>query len=164
MFHTDYTMPPVEEEDPVIPPFTADGVSSMSIDRFLSALATGEKAIPPEYVCALAGALASALAEYTVLNASDLSGEERADLRYDAEVTTADFMWQAQRLARIACGVSENADTVESVLEETKATVSSAAELLSGISVKAKESGVAACGTAAALLNALDEFFKKSKE
>lgn len=164
MFHTDYSMPPVEEEDPIIPPVTADGVSSLSIDRFLSALATGEKAVPPEYVCALIGALASSLAEYTVLNSSDFPDDEKADLRYDAEVTTADFMWQAQRMARIGCGVSDNGDTAESILKETAQTVSSAEELISAVSAKAKESGIAACSTAAAVLKALGELLGKDRQ
>lgn len=163
MFHTDYTMPPVEEEDPVIPPVTADGVSSLSIDRFLSSVATGEKAIPPQYVCALIGALACSLAEYTVLNSSDFSDAEKADLRYDVEVATADLMWQAQRQARMGCGVSEKADTPASVLDETSVTAASAAELISAVSAKANGNGVFACDTATAVLKALSEYLKRDK-
>ncbi|MBQ4370240.1 MAG: hypothetical protein II784_04475 [Oscillospiraceae bacterium] len=155
MFHTDYTMPPVEEEDPVIPPITADGVSALGIDRFLTALATGEKAVPPEYGIALIGAIASAMTEYAAMSSSILSDEEKADLRFDAEVTTADFMWQAQRFARIACGVIDNSDSVESVLKEVSASAASAAEFAIKVKDKATGSGVSACETAAEVLKSL---------
>jgi len=163
VFHTDYTMPPVEEEDPVIPVITADEVSAISVERFLVAAATGDRAVPPAYVVALAGALAGALIQRCVLCDSSAGEEESGDNRFDSEIVMADFLWQAQRIARVSCGVSENADTIESILKETEASATAALDLAKRVGTTANGDGIFATDAAKALLKTLEQFLETYK-